>query len=199
MKIAILTFLLISLFLSCNQDNSESVRLKEQVSILERQVDSLTTEMASLKQTNEKQVLKKKPLKINKRNTSPNKIEQFELKLPDNSPVEKDSLNYSEPSSTSQIISNRQRTPETSNYSVQCMATTKSNDRCKRMTATGIYCWQHINYVSNKPASSYTAKTSLAKSSSGSSSGGTVYVKGYYRKDGTYVSPHTRSAPKRRN
>jgi len=27
------------------------------------------------------------------------------------------------------------------------------------------------------------------------SSGGTVHVKGYYRKDGTYVQPHTRSAP----
>lgn len=31
-----------------------------------------------------------------------------------------------------------------------------------------------------------------------SSSGGSVYVKGYYRKDGTYVRPHTRSAPKRK-
>ncbi|CAM3484485.1 hypothetical protein [Flavobacterium chungbukense] len=29
-------------------------------------------------------------------------------------------------------------------------------------------------------------------------SNGTVQVKGYYRKDGTYVRPHTRSAPKRR-
>lgn len=29
------------------------------------------------------------------------------------------------------------------------------------------------------------------------SSGGTVNVKGYYRKDGTYVRPHTRSAPRR--
>jgi hypothetical protein len=28
-----------------------------------------------------------------------------------------------------------------------------------------------------------------------SSSGGTVQVKGYYRKNGTYVQPHTRSAP----
>jgi hypothetical protein len=28
-------------------------------------------------------------------------------------------------------------------------------------------------------------------------SSGTVSVKGYYRKDGTYVRPHTRSAPKR--
>lgn len=31
-----------------------------------------------------------------------------------------------------------------------------------------------------------------------SSSGGTVHVKGYYRKNGTYVRPHTRSAPRRR-
>ncbi|MCT1525412.1 hypothetical protein [Sphingobacterium hotanense] len=30
------------------------------------------------------------------------------------------------------------------------------------------------------------------------SSGGTVHVKGYYRKNGTYVKPHTRSAPRRR-
>jgi hypothetical protein len=29
-------------------------------------------------------------------------------------------------------------------------------------------------------------------------SGGPVQVKGYYRKDGTYVKPHTRSAPKRK-
>ena len=30
------------------------------------------------------------------------------------------------------------------------------------------------------------------------STGGTVQVKGYYRKDGTYVKPHTRRAPSRR-
>lgn len=36
-------------------------------------------------------------------------------------------------------------------------------------------------------------------SSTPSSSGGTVHVKGYYRKDGTYVRPHTRRAPRRRN
>ncbi len=30
-----------------------------------------------------------------------------------------------------------------------------------------------------------------------SSSGGPVRVKGYYRKDGTYVAPHTRSRPRR--
>ena len=31
-----------------------------------------------------------------------------------------------------------------------------------------------------------------------STSGGTVQVKGYYRKNGTYVRPHTRSSPRRR-
>lgn len=30
------------------------------------------------------------------------------------------------------------------------------------------------------------------------SGGGSVYVRGYYRKDGTYVRPHTRRAPRRR-
>lgn len=29
------------------------------------------------------------------------------------------------------------------------------------------------------------------------STGGTVHVKGYFRKDGTYVRPHTRRAPRR--
>jgi len=32
---------------------------------------------------------------------------------------------------------------------------------------------------------------------SGSASAGQVYVRGYHRKDGTYVSPHTRSRPRR--
>jgi hypothetical protein len=32
---------------------------------------------------------------------------------------------------------------------------------------------------------------------SSGSTGGTVHVKGYYRKNGTYVRPHTRSAPHR--
>lgn len=34
-----------------------------------------------------------------------------------------------------------------------------------------------------------------SSSSSSRSSGGTVHVRGYYRKDGTYVAPHERSAP----
>lgn len=32
----------------------------------------------------------------------------------------------------------------------------------------------------------------------GGRSGGSTYVRGHYRKDGTYVRPHTRSAPRRR-
>jgi hypothetical protein len=36
-------------------------------------------------------------------------------------------------------------------------------------------------------------------SSSRSSSGGSVNVKGYTRKNGTYVSPHTRSSPSRKH
>lgn len=48
-----------------------------------------------------------------------------------------------------------------------------------------------------------TSKQNISSSSSSSrsyqsSSGGSVNVKGYYRKNGTYVKPHTRSAPKRR-
>jgi hypothetical protein len=44
----------------------------------------------------------------------------------------------------------------------------------------------------------YSSKKKRSSSYSGSSSG-TVNVKGYYRKDGTYVRPHTRSAPKRKS
>ncbi|WP_353166774.1 hypothetical protein [Empedobacter brevis] len=50
------------------------------------------------------------------------------------------------------------------------------------------------NY-SNSNSSNYN---SYKSSSSQSSSSGTVNVKGYYRKNGTYVKPHTRSAPSRR-
>ena len=54
-----------------------------------------------------------------------------------------------------------------------------------------------------KPAASGHTYSSSNNSSSSSyrpstNSGGSVEVKGYYRKDGTYVRPHTRSAPRRR-
>jgi hypothetical protein len=45
----------------------------------------------------------------------------------------------------------------------------------------------------------YSSVKTKSSSSSYSGSSGTVNVKGYYRKNGTYVSPHTRSAPSRRH
>ncbi|AZB08464.1 hypothetical protein EG344_06195 [Chryseobacterium sp. G0162] len=42
-----------------------------------------------------------------------------------------------------------------------------------------------------------TPSTYNYSSSRTNSSGGSVSVKGYHRKDGTYVRPHTRSAPSR--
>lgn len=42
-----------------------------------------------------------------------------------------------------------------------------------------------------------SATPSASSASSDSSRGGTVNVRGYTRKDGTYVPPHTRSAPRR--
>ncbi len=44
-------------------------------------------------------------------------------------------------------------------------------------------------------ADSNTASFASSGYSSGEYSGGSVYVKGYTRKDGTYVRPHTRSRP----
>lgn len=55
----------------------------------------------------------------------------------------------------------------------------------------------HSTYSKTTPYSSTTVKSSSNYRSS-SSSGGSVHVKGYTRKDGTYVKPHTRSAPRRR-
>ena len=48
--------------------------------------------------------------------------------------------------------------------------------------------------------SSYSSSPVRSSSSysSQSNSGGSIHVKGYTRKDGTYVRPHTRSAPRRR-
>lgn len=46
----------------------------------------------------------------------------------------------------------------------------------------------------SKRDSIYNSKTYVPSSSSG----GPVHVNGYYRKNGTYVQPHTRSAPRRK-
>ena len=52
-------------------------------------------------------------------------------------------------------------------------------------------------FVNCSPKKVETPITNGTSSSSSSYSGGTVHVKGYYRKDGTYVKSHTRSAPSR--
>ena len=54
---------------------------------------------------------------------------------------------------------------------------------------------------STPPAATSTSSstwTAPARAQSAPSSSGRVHVKGYYRKDGTYVRPHTRRYPKRR-
>lgn len=59
----------------------------------------------------------------------------------------------------------------------------------------------YTTYSVYKPVNSYKSSTNNNSSSSyrpTSSRGGTVQVKGYTRKDGTYVRPHTRSAPRRK-
>lgn len=54
--------------------------------------------------------------------------------------------------------------------------------------------YQPTNYSPSNHNSTSNSST-VSPSRSG---GGTVHVKGYTRKDGTYVRPHTRSAPRRR-
>ncbi len=58
---------------------------------------------------------------------------------------------------------------------------------------------KEVNDVQRSAQDRYSSSTSSAYSSAPYSSGGTgsVSVKSYYRKDGTYVSSHTRSHPKR--
>lgn len=50
-----------------------------------------------------------------------------------------------------------------------------------------------------EPTTTYTPwnNSDLAYSRGGASGGGRVYVRGYTRKDGTYVQPHTRSKPRK--
>ena len=49
--------------------------------------------------------------------------------------------------------------------------------------------------TNNSSSSSSSSSSSTRSSSNYSSPGKTVNVKGYYRKNGTYVRPHTRSSP----
>ncbi|MCW2462298.1 hypothetical protein [Elizabethkingia anophelis] len=62
----------------------------------------------------------------------------------------------------------------------------------QRVKWEGISGWVYqpsYSLYSSYNHSSYSDKTSY--------SGGTIHVRGYYRKDGTYVSPYTRRSSKR--
>jgi len=91
--------------------------------------------------------------------------------------------------------------------------TTSYKSGYKRIVFNGRPAWiyspaDNVKYTFNRPSVTSSAhSTSSTTSSSGNgrsnsytptSSGGTVHVKGYYRKNGTYVRPHTRSSPGRR-
>jgi hypothetical protein len=65
-----------------------------------------------------------------------------------------------------------------------CSYITASGEPCRNPVSGGGFC--HLHRAPD-PAPSYSPST-----------GGTVHVRGYYRKDGTYVRPHTRSSPRRR-
>lgn len=56
----------------------------------------------------------------------------------------------------------------------------------------------YTSYSSYTSAKSYNTSTSSYNYTPSTSSGGAVHVKGYTRKDGTYVSPNTRNAPRRK-
>ena len=75
------------------------------------------------------------------------------------------------------------------------------NYRKYRKIKYGNYAgWAYYpNYTAPSYYSSGSSSSSNSRSSSSySSPGKTVNVKGYYRKNGTYVKPHTRNAPRRK-
>ncbi len=91
------------------------------------------------------------------------------------------------------------------------MVTTDNNKRgFKKVKYKGKYGYllkpNYRMYAATRASQSYAVRDSSTHIQSSRtstytparSSGGTVQVKGYYRKNGTYVRPHTRSAPRRR-
>lgn len=72
----------------------------------------------------------------------------------------------------------------------------------KKIQRGNNYGWAYMpSYTScdsYTPVKSSNTSTPSYNYTPSTSSGGTVYVKGYTRTDGTYVSPHIRSNPKRK-
>lgn len=84
-------------------------------------------------------------------------------------------------------------------YSAYVSSGTKKNRKIKWKNYKGWVVNPVYNNSSfNSSQSNNSSNTNYESSYSGNSSGGTVNVRGYTRKDGTYVRPHTRSAPRRR-
>lgn len=78
-----------------------------------------------------------------------------------------------------------------------------SNEKYRKVKWKNFKGWALEPAYSNAALSSnnYNSSNNSYKKTStntSSQSGGSVHVKGYTRKDGTYVSPHTRSAARRR-
>lgn len=93
-----------------------------------------------------------------------------------------------------------------SNEKVQVLSKTASHFKVRyRKNKIGYVCISYIdiplesplNFLSNSSSSSSSISKSLEESSTTNSSGD-IYVRGYYRKNGTYVRPHTRSRSGRR-
>lgn len=57
---------------------------------------------------------------------------------------------------------------------------------------------QYFQREKAEESNTYKARSSESSSTYKPGTGGPVQVRGYYRKNGTYVSPHTRSSPGRR-
>ncbi|MCW3161406.1 hypothetical protein [Chryseobacterium oryctis] len=85
----------------------------------------------------------------------------------------------------------------------QVFLSSKSNKKNYKKIKWGNYS----GWAYNPIYSSYNDYTKSTKTTNSSNynyksenvgSGGTVHVKGYYRSNGTYVKPHTRSSPSRR-
>lgn len=94
--------------------------------------------------------------------------------------------------------------PSTSGFTLSRRASKK---KYKKMYGSSFLAYKQKsreaknNYFQKKEAddeSSYKASSSGSSDTYKPGTGGPVHVRGYYRKNGTYVSPHTRSAPSRR-
>jgi hypothetical protein len=99
--------------------------------------------------------------------------------------LEEDTILYSSTNSESSI---KVKIPKGTSVYLSPLVRKNSYRKIKWNNYSGWSSNTKYKYYSNYSSSSYKSNYS----------GGTVHVKGYYRKDGTYVRPHTRRAPRKR-